>query len=141
MKINMDKKKLKTLIPLAALVLLLVIATISLFVRPNLEMDDIKAPQKMSVLMQYGFPTDGFSGDKWEYVKCIKFHGVEVHRVEVDFNKEEITFYDHSEDNAIADVIEHYADLKEDRDLIKAYAYDDMKIEVAFDDMIEFKFY
>ncbi|MBR3592645.1 MAG: hypothetical protein IKL46_07310 [Clostridia bacterium] len=141
MKINTDKKKLKTLMPVAVLVLLLIIATISLFIRPNLEMDDIKAPQKMSVLMQYGFPTDGFSGDKWEYVKCIKFHGVEVRRVEVDFNKKEITFYDHSEDNEIADVIEHYADLKEDRDLIKTYAYDDMKIEVCFDDMIEFKFY
>ena len=145
MNVNIDKKKLKILIPIAALVMLLIIAAIALFTRPNLEMDDITEPQKMSVLMKYGLPTDGITSDLWEYNRCIEFYDVTIDMVEIDFESEKITFItlDESDYDAIVDAIKHYADFKSSTVISETYAYEDIEIETSGNNgiSINFKFY
>lgn len=144
-RMKMDKKMLKILIPIAAVVLVIAVAAIVILPRPNLEMDDMKSPTKMSVLMKYGIPSSGFGSDEWSYDECIKFYGIKLDRCEIDFSSKEITFgiLDEWDYDRIVDKIENKADLESQNIIADTYSYNDIEITTFGDDgvFVEFKFH
>lgn len=138
---QLNKKTLKFLIPIVAIVLVIAIAAIVILPRPNLEIKDIKSPTKLGVLMRYGLPHHGFSGDKWTYAHyCIEFYGTKVNVCEIDFKSKEIKFeiMDDSDYNRVAEKIKSKADF-EKADVVEfknqvvseEYSYKDAKITMS----------
>ncbi len=135
---KMDKKMFKILIPVAAVVLVIAIAAIIILPRPDLKLNDLKAPKKLAVLMKYGIPSSGITSDEWSYNKCIEFYGTKLDRCEIDFENEEITFsmLDEWNYDRIVDKIKDKADLESQNIIADTYSYNDIEITTFGDDGI-----